>query len=54
MALKITQQILLDGLHDPSDGFFDKDVVDLLTIKIYAMTRIIPKNNMIHNKNNTN
>ena len=50
MAPKITQKNLLDGSHDPSDGFFDKDVVDLLTIKIHAMTQIIPKNNTIYNK----
>ena len=50
MAPKITQQNLSDGLHDPSNGFCDKDIVDLLTIKIYAMTQIIPKNNMIYNK----
>ena len=37
MVPKITQQSLFDGSHDPSDGFFDKDIVDLLTIKIYAM-----------------
>ena len=43
MAPKITQQNLSDGLHNPSDGFFDKDVVDLLTIKIHAMTQIFQK-----------